>query len=74
MNAINMKDLKDIPRHFDEKSFDEDEDSFTLAGGLNQLAMDHDDLLAPRPRPLPGKNPLLHLVNKYIDKLQHIHT
>ena len=37
------------------------------------MAVNYDNLPTPRPRPLLGKNLLLYLVNKYIDKLQHIH-
>ena len=37
------------------------------------MAMDQDNLPTPNLRPLLGKNPMLYLENKYIDKLQHIH-
>ena len=72
MNVITKYNPKGVPRCFRQKSCDKDDNS--LAGGIDQMAVDQDSLPTPHLRPLLGKNPLLYSVNKYICRQATTHT
>ena len=69
---MSLKDRKTIPRN-NHKSMDESEDDDSLTGELGDMAVDSDAPTSQPTRPQLGKDPLLHLASKYVDKDHYIY-